>query len=170
MLAPWPYPLPRASRAPATAHCCCWASQARFAGQSSWRSTSPTLRKPRNGFKIIIRRSKTDQEGRGDTIAIARGVTACPVKAVKARLQAAGISEGPLFRPVAQGGRLIPQRLKAEAVCDIVLAYAARLGLKAADFGAHSPRAGFLTSAARRGASVFKMRDVCRHKSMDVLQ
>jgi hypothetical protein len=39
-----------------------------------------------------------------------------------------------------------------------------------ADFGAHSLRAGFLTSAARRGASVFKMRDVSRHKSMDVLQ
>jgi hypothetical protein len=34
----------------------------------------------------------------------------------------------------------------------------------------HSLRAGFLTSAARRGASVFKMRDVSRHKSMDVLQ
>ena len=32
------------------------------------------------------------------------------------------------------------------------------------------PRAGFLTSAARRGASVFKMRDVSQHKSMDVLQ
>ena len=49
-------------------------------------------------------------------------------------------------------------------------AYAARVGLKAAHFGAHSLRAGFLTSAARRGASVFKMRDVSRHKSMDVLQ
>jgi hypothetical protein len=42
--------------------------------------------------------------------------------------------------------------------------------LKATDFGAHSSRAGFLTSASRRGASVFKMRDVSRHKSMDVLQ
>jgi hypothetical protein len=38
------------------------------------------------------------------------------------------------------------------------------------DSGAHSLRAGFLTSAARHGASVFKMRDVSRHKSMDVLQ
>jgi hypothetical protein len=37
-----------------------------------------------------------------------------------------------------------------------------------ADFGAHSLRAGFLTSAARRGASEFKMRDVPLHKSMDV--
>jgi hypothetical protein len=45
-----------------------------------------------------------------------------------------------------------------------------RSRLKGANFGAHSLRAGFLTSAARRGASVFKMRDVSRHKSMDVLQ
>jgi hypothetical protein len=35
---------------------------------------------------------------------------------------------------------------------------------------APSLRAGFLTSAARLGASFFKMRDVSRHKSMDVLQ
>jgi integrase len=49
-------------------------------------------------------------------------------------------------------------------------AYARRLGLDAADFSGHSLRSGFLTSAARRGASVFKMRDVSRHKSMDVLQ
>jgi len=71
---------------------------------------------------------------------------------------------------VAKGGRLIAERLTAKAVCEIVKAYAGRVGLKPDDFGAHSMRAGFLTSAARRGASVFKMRDVSRHKSMDVLQ
>lgn len=48
--------------------------------------------------------------------------------------------------------------------------YAGRIGLKPADFGAHSLRAGFLTSAGRRGAPVFEMRDVSRHKSMDGLQ
>ena len=69
------------------------------------------LEETEDGFKIIIRRSKTDQEGHGVTIAIARGVTTCPVKAVKAWLQAAGISEGPLFRPVAKGGRLGAERL-----------------------------------------------------------
>jgi hypothetical protein len=62
------------------------------------------------------------------------------------------------------------RRLTDKSVCDLVKAYAGRLGLKASEFGAHSLRAGFLTSAARRGASVFKMRDVSRHKSMDVLQ
>jgi site-specific recombinase XerD len=128
------------------------------------------LEETEDGYRITIRRSKTDQEGHGTTIAIVRGHHACPVKAVKAWLAASGICEGPLFRPVAKAGRLGARRLSAKAVCEIVKAYAHRVGLKPADFGAHSLRAGFLTSAARRGASVFKMRDVSRHKSMDVLQ
>ena len=122
------------------------------------------------GLRVTIRRSKTDQEGHGQTIAIVRGGETCPVKAVRIWIAAAGIESGPLFRPVAKGGRLGAARLTDKSVCDIVEAYAAHLGLKPADFGAHSIRSGFLTSAARRGASVFKMRDVSRHKSMDVLQ
>jgi integrase len=39
-----------------------------------------------------------------------------------------------------------------------------------ADFGGHSLRAGFLTSAAARGASIFKMADQSGHKSMDTLR
>jgi integrase len=101
------------------------------------------LEETEDGFKITIRRSKTDQEGHGVTIAIARGITACPVKAIKARLRAAGIGEGPLFRPVAKGGRLGAERLTDQSVCKIVKAYAERIGLKATDFGAHSLRAGF---------------------------
>lgn len=123
-----------------------------------------------DGFRVTIRRSKTDQEGQGEVIAVARGTATCPVKAVKAWLRATGISEGALFRPVAKGGRLLHARLSAKSVADIVKGYAGRVGLDAADYAGHSVRAGFLTSAARRGASVFKMRDVSRHKSMDVLQ
>jgi hypothetical protein len=122
-------------------------------------------RPPGNRFKVIIRRSKTNQEGHGETIAIARGVTTCPVKAW---LQAAGISGGPLFRSVAQGR---PARAAAAYRQERVRSRMPSGSVsKAADFGADSLRAGFLTSAARRGASVFKMRDVSRHKSMNVLQ
>jgi integrase len=92
------------------------------------------------------------------------------VKVVRAWLDAARIESGPIFRPVLKGGRLQATRLTAQSVCDLVKAYAGKLGLAQSDFGAHSLRSGFLTSAARRGASVFKMRDVSRHKSMDVLQ
>jgi site-specific recombinase XerD len=128
------------------------------------------LEETEEGLRVTIRRSKTDQEGHGQVIAVVRGGSTCPVKAVKAWLAASGISEGPLFRPVAKGGRLGAGRLTDQSVCDLVKTYAERLGFDPAVFGAHSLRCGFLTSAARRGASVFKMRDVSRHKSMDVLQ
>jgi hypothetical protein len=87
----------------------------------------------------------------------------------------------PIVRPPMHAFRLLRKRFcyvlttsqahpDFSRLCDLVKDYAARLGLKASDFGAHSLRAGFLTSATRRGASVFKMRDVSLHKSMDVLQ
>jgi hypothetical protein len=50
------------------------------------------------------------------------------------------------------------------------MAHAARVGLDPAQFAGHSLRSGFLTSAAARGASVFKMMDQSLHKSMDVLR
>ena len=121
------------------------------------------------GMRVSIRRSKTDQEGKGEVIAIVRGSVNCPVKAVKNWLQATSITEGSLFRPVTKGGRVGNSRLTDKSVAGIK-GYARRLGLNAADFSGHSLRSGFLTIAARRGASVFKMRDVSRHKSMDVLQ
>src|SRR4030095_12488842 len=42
------------------------------------------------GLRVSIRKSKTDQEGLGATIAVARGSTACPVDVVCARTRAAG--------------------------------------------------------------------------------
>jgi site-specific recombinase XerD len=92
-----------------------------------------------------------------------RGSVNCPVKAVKNWLQAASITEGLLFRPVTKGGGVGNSRLTDRSVAGIIKTYARRLGLNEADFSGHSLRSGFLTSAARRGASVFKMRDVSRH-------
>ena len=54
------------------------------------------------GLRITIRRSKTDQEGHGHVIAIPRGMIACPVAALKAWYEAAAITEGPVFRPIAR--------------------------------------------------------------------
>jgi site-specific recombinase XerD len=122
------------------------------------------------GLRVTIRKSKTDQEGLGATIAIARGSTACPVDAVGAWIRAAAIVDGPLFRPVTRTGKMSARRLSARAVAELVKCYARRAGLKAADFSGHSLRSGFLTSAAVQGASIFKMMDVSRHKSVDTLR
>ena len=122
------------------------------------------------GLLVTIRKSKTDQEGLGATIAISRGSTACPVDAVSAWIQAAAIVEGPVFRPVTRTGKVSARQLSARAVAELVKYYAHRAGLKAADFSGHSLRSGFLTSAAAHGASIFKMMDVSRHKSVDTLR
>jgi hypothetical protein len=62
---------------------------------------------------VTIRRSKTDQESVGATVAIVRGSVACPVKALKAWLGAAGITEGPIFRRVNRSDKVLPDRLTA---------------------------------------------------------
>ena len=82
---------------------------------------------------------------------------------------AAGITTGPVFRSIRKGGK-IGARLTAQSVADIVKANAERVGLDPMLFAGHSLRAGFLTSAAKRGASIFKMMDVSRHRSVDTLR
>jgi site-specific recombinase XerD len=128
------------------------------------------LAETETGLLVTIRRSKTDQERQGVTIAIARGDVACPVKALRDWLDAAGIEAGALFRPIDKGGTVRAARLTDRSVANIVKAYAERAGFDASMFSGHSLRAGFLTSAAGKGASIFKMMDVSRHKSVDTLR
>jgi site-specific recombinase XerD len=122
------------------------------------------------GLLVTIRRSKTDQEGEGVTIAIARGDVACPARALREWLDAAGIEAGPIFRPINKAGTVGVQRLTDRSVANIVKVYAELAGFDASLFSGHSLRSGFLTSAAANGASIFKMMDVSRHKSVDTLR
>jgi site-specific recombinase XerD len=124
----------------------------------------------KTGLLVTIRRSKTDQEGEGVTIAIARGDIACPAKALREWLDAVGIETGPIFRPINKAGTVAAGRLTDRSVANIVKAYAERAGFDASTFSGHSLRSGFLTSAAAKGASIFKMMDVSRHKSVDTLR
>jgi hypothetical protein len=122
-----------------------------------------------DGLRVTVRRSKTDQEGAGAVVAVCRGSIASPVAAVRDWLATAGITEGPLFGRVGKGGKVLPDRLRVQSVALIVKACAARLGLDADAFGAQ-PAVGLPDSAAARGASLFKMMDVSRHKSVDTLR
>jgi site-specific recombinase XerD len=128
------------------------------------------LKETKGGLRLYIHASKTDQEAMGQIIAIAPGKNACPVKALKAWLTAAKIRSGPIFRPIFSGGHLSTNRLSDRTVAEIVKIYAKRIDLDPTLFSAHSLRAGFLTSAAQSGASVFKMMDVSRHKSMETVR
>lgn len=123
-----------------------------------------------DGFRVTIRKSKTDQESAGQEIAIPRGIKLRPVEAVRTWLAAARITEGPIFRPINRGGRVVNAMLTAESAAQVVKDAAKRAGLDPAAFGGHSLRAGFLTSAAEAGASIFKMMDQSRHKSVETLR
>jgi integrase len=122
-----------------------------------------------DGLRVTIRRSKTDQEGIGQEIAIPRGCRIEPVLAVESWLAASGISEGPIFRQIKKGGHIQPEALSGHSAAVIVKRRARAAGLDPSTFAGHSLRAGFLTSAAEAGSSVLKMVEVSRHKSVDML-
>jgi hypothetical protein len=88
--------------------------------------------------------------------------TSCPVRALWERPNAAGIVSGSLFRPINKAGTVAASRLTCRSVANIVKEYAGRSGFDAAIFSARSLRSGFLTSAAAKGASIFKMMDQSR--------
>ena len=122
------------------------------------------------GLLVTIRRSKTDQEGEGVTIAIARGDVACPAKALREWLDAAGIETGPIFRPIDKGGTVAAERLTDRSVANIVKAYAERAGFDASTVLRSFAAFRLPDLGGGQGASIFKMMDVSRHKSVDTLR
>src|SRR5499427_2067282 len=130
------------------------------------------LEETAEGILVTLRRSKTDQEGLGRRIAIPRGEIACPVAALRAWLDAAGITEGAIFRRIfnKRAQRIAERRLAPRNVAAIVKQSAARLGFDPSTFGGHSLRAGFVTSAVKRGANLIKITDVTGHRSLEMLK
>jgi hypothetical protein len=98
----------------------------------------------------------------------ARG-TICPVEAVQTWVARAEISTGFVFPSVLTGGRL-GKPLPAQSVAHVVKQSPELAGLDPRSFSGHGLRAGFCTSAAAHGASVWKMMDVSRPKSVDTLR
>jgi site-specific recombinase XerD len=124
------------------------------------------------GMLITLRRSKTDQEGLGRKVAIPRGEIACPVEALRVWIEAAGIVAGAVFVRILnrRNQRVTDRRLHGRNVAAIVKAGATKLGFDPASFGGHSLRAGFVTSAVKRGANLIKITDVTGHRSLEMLK
>ena len=124
------------------------------------------------GLKVTISKSKTDQKPQGQVIAIMRQTDSpyCPVQALKDWLAVAEIESGALFRRMFRGDKVGESRLSAQSVALVVKEYASRAGLDWERYAGHSLRSGFLTSAARAQASIFKMVDQSRHNSLDILR
>ncbi len=127
------------------------------------------------GLDVLVRFSKTDQDGAGETLALAEGVreVTCPVRAVRAWLAALaeqGVTSGPLFRSVGKGRtqRLGTTALTTRSV-DLVLERAAgRAGVSTTGLSPHSLRRGFATTAYAQGVSEKEISRTGRWKSLVV--
>ena len=123
------------------------------------------------GIDLILRRSKTDQAGKGLVVSIpyAQG-SKCPVKAIAKWRELSGITTGYLFRSVNKHDQIGDDKLHADSVCRIVKHAVKLAGLDESKYSSHSARAGFVTSAASAQMPLAEIAQVTKHRGMQSLQ
>ncbi len=122
------------------------------------------------GLVVTLRRSKTDQEGRGRDVELPRlpAVGICPVVALREWLELAGITDGPVFRTFSMAGELQANRIDGRDVARLVKRVVDKASLEG-DFSGHSFRAGFITEAKRNRVDNSRIARVTGHKSYTIL-
>ena len=113
------------------------------------------------GGTLLIRASKSDQQGEGST----RYVGPATLAAVNRYLEAAGHAAGPLFRQVRRGGHASDDPLGADSIRAIVRRRAAAVDGIAGRIGGHSLRVGSARELAADGASVAELQQAGGWKS-----
>lgn len=123
------------------------------------------------GAIVTVRRSKTDQEGRGMVKVVPRlNNPMCPVAALRDWLNAAGIQSGAIWRAIDRWGHVHNRRMTDREVARILKRAAERAGIDARQFAGHSLRAGLITQAASAGVPEWQIQEVTGHKSAQVLR
>jgi integrase len=122
-----------------------------------------------DGLLVSIRRSKTDQEAVGAVVPIPFGSdrATCPVRALRAWLEASGIAEGAIFRGVHRSGRIGSKRLSTNSVSRILKRAAKHASLSVERLSGHSLRSGLGTTAAKQGKRLEVIQKHMRHKRLD---
>jgi integrase len=123
-----------------------------------------------DGLRIRIARSKTDQQGRDQELLVvyAEPPRPCPVRALRAWLDAAEVTTGPIFRRVTRTGA-ISNPLTPQTVALIIKKRPRTAGLDAREFAGHSLRSGYATQAARDGHHPTQIAATTRHQDQRVL-
>ena len=129
------------------------------ASDACWLDVTDLLPAGHGGLDVTIGKSKTDQEGSGEVLALAPGVRAqtCPVRALQAWVDAAGIGGdgGPLFRSVGRGAspRIGQTRMARSSVRLVLRRAAERAGVSLDGLSPHSLRRSFATEGYKAGVS-----------------
>ncbi len=125
------------------------------------------------GLDVTLRRSKTDQVGEGFLVSIPTQADAalCAVETVRAWTAAAEITDGVLLRAVDRHGR-VGGPLTVQEVRRILRRRTGAAGLTldgSTEFGSHSLRSGFCTSAAAAGRTVEQIMRQTGHRRPDTV-
>jgi integrase len=124
------------------------------------------------GVVVTVRTSKTDQESAGREVGLPFGSSpdTCPVRALRAWLATAKITEGPVFRSVGRYGHVSPCGLHRDSIGKLLKRAAARTGMKVDAIGGHSLRAGCVTQAAMNGVREFVIMRQTGHRTEATLR
>ncbi len=128
------------------------------------------LRVTGDGVELVIWASKTDQRRAGARVFVPNGGALCPVRALKRWLAVSGIEVGALFRRISRADRVLAARLSGQGIATAIKRAGEAAGLDPDTLGGHSLRAGFVTEAARRGETAFRIMATTRHRSIESLK
>ncbi len=106
------------------------------------------------GIEVLVRRSKTDQEGKGQVVPIPYGSNpiTCPVRAIQKWIERSNIVEGPLFRAINKHAQISAIGMCSASV-GVIVKRNDFVMKSDGDYSAHSLRAGFCTQVAANGVT-----------------
>jgi len=109
-----------------------------------------------DGLTITMQNGKTDQEGQGIIKSIPYGShsVTCPIRSLQHWLQAAKITNGPLFRSINRHGQVGTTALGDKSVARIVKKLVKTAGLDERKYSGDSLKLGSITTTANRGVNV----------------
>jgi site-specific recombinase XerD len=124
------------------------------------------------GLKINLRRSKTDQFGKGFVKGLPYFDNAqyCPVVSLKKWIEISKITSGSLFRRFSKGSKLLDKRLTDQTVALLIKEYLKIAGIDSKNYSGHSLRSGFATSAAESGVEERNIMAMTGHKSTEMVR
>ena len=126
----------------------------------------------KEGLKIILKRSKTDQFGEGlvKGLPYFNNTKYCPVLTLKKWIEVSNINSGSLFRRFSKGSKLTDNRLTDQTVALLLKKYLKLAGIDSKNYSGHSLRSGFATSAAESGADERNIMAMTGHKSPEMVR
>ena len=126
----------------------------------------------KEGLKINIKRSKTDQFGEGTIkgLPFFDNSEYCPVVSIQNWIEISKISSGPLFRRFSKGSNLTEKRLTDQTVALLIKNYLNLAGIDSRNYSGHSLRSGFATTAAEAGVEERSIMAMTGHKSSEMVR